>query len=185
MVALSEENVFSIHFLLSFHLVWCWPVMVRFGKNLDVVLYGLFWKWPLILVVFGIFCNVWVWLGWLGKNWMCVSALTCRRKERFNRHLFWLIFCVCRFFFLDCVRFHRCNICYNLCMGWSICLCERWFHSPQQQNQNRPHNEKQRWTHKRCTLMDPHTWPCKSRTTSSNVHSAAMWGYRMLSWRPT
>ena len=28
----------------------------------------------------------------------------------------------------------------------------------------------------RCTLMDPHTWPCKSRTTSTNIHSAAMWG---------
>ena len=40
-------------------------------------------------------------------------------------------------------------------------------------------------THKRCTLMDPHTWPCKSRTTSTNIHSAAMWGYGMLSWRPT
>ena len=24
-------------------------------------------------------------------------------------------------------------------------------------------------THKRCTLMDPHTWPCKSRTTSTNI----------------
>ena len=35
------------------------------------------------------------------------------------------------------------------------------------------------------TLMDPHTWPRKSRATSSNVHSAAMWGYRLLSWRPT
>ena len=45
--------------------------------------------------------------------------------------------------------------------------------------------EKQRWTHKRCTLMDPHTWPRKSRTTSTNIHSAAMWGYGMLSWRPT
>ena len=45
--------------------------------------------------------------------------------------------------------------------------------------------EKQRWTHKRCTLMDPHTRPRKSRTTSTNVHSAAMWGYRLLSWRPT
>ena len=44
--------------------------------------------------------------------------------------------------------------------------------------------EKQGWTHKRCTLMDPHTWPCKSRTTSTNIHSAAMWGYGMLSWRP-
>ena len=40
-------------------------------------------------------------------------------------------------------------------------------------------------THKRCTLMDPHTRPCKSRTTSTNIHSAAMWGYGMLSWRPT
>ena len=29
--------------------------------------------------------------------------------------------------------------------------------------------EKQGRTHKRCTLMDPHTWPCKSRTTSSNI----------------
>ena len=30
--------------------------------------------------------------------------------------------------------------------------------------------EKQGRTHKRCTLMDPHTWPCKSRTTSTNIH---------------
>ena len=34
--------------------------------------------------------------------------------------------------------------------------------------------EKQGRTHKRCTLMDPHTWPCKSRTTSTNIHSATM-----------
>ena len=34
--------------------------------------------------------------------------------------------------------------------------------------------EKQGRTHKRCTLMDPHTWPCKSRTTRTNIHSAAM-----------
>ena len=39
-------------------------------------------------------------------------------------------------------------------------------------------------THKWCTLMDPHTWPNKSRTTSTNIHSATMWGYGMLSWRP-
>ena len=39
--------------------------------------------------------------------------------------------------------------------------------------------EKQGQTHKRCILMDPHTWPCKSRTTSTNIHSAAMWGYGM------
>ena len=32
--------------------------------------------------------------------------------------------------------------------------------------------------------MDPHAWPCKSRTTSTNIHSAAMWGYGMFSWRP-
>ena len=31
--------------------------------------------------------------------------------------------------------------------------------------------------HKWCTLMD--IWPGKSRTTSTNIHSAAMWGYRM------
>ena len=44
--------------------------------------------------------------------------------------------------------------------------------------------EKQGRTHKWCTLMDPHTWPCKSRTTSINIHSATMWGYGMLSWGP-
>ena len=32
--------------------------------------------------------------------------------------------------------------------------------------------------------MDPHTWPCKSRTTSTNIHSATMWGYGILSRRP-
>ena len=31
--------------------------------------------------------------------------------------------------------------------------------------------------------MDAHIWPCKSRTTSTNIHSATMWGYRMLSRR--
>ena len=34
--------------------------------------------------------------------------------------------------------------------------------------------EKQGRTHKRCTLMDTHTWPCKSKTTSTNIHSAAI-----------
>ena len=31
--------------------------------------------------------------------------------------------------------------------------------------------------HKWCTPVDPHIWSGKSRTTSSNMHSAAMWGY--------
>ena len=35
--------------------------------------------------------------------------------------------------------------------------------------------EKQGRTHKRCTLMDPHTWPCKSRTTSTNIHSTLIY----------
>ena len=30
-----------------------------------------------------------------------------------------------------------------------------------------------------CTPMEPHIWPSKSRTTSSNIHTAAMWGYWM------
>ena len=29
------------------------------------------------------------------------------------------------------------------------------------------------------TPMDPHMWPSKSRTTSSNLHTAAMWRHRM------
>ena len=39
--------------------------------------------------------------------------------------------------------------------------------------------EKQSWAHKWCTPMDPHIWPSKSRTTSSNIHMAAVWGYGM------
>ena len=39
--------------------------------------------------------------------------------------------------------------------------------------------EKQGRAHKWCTPMDPHIWPCKSRTTSSNLHTATMWGHRM------
>ena len=39
--------------------------------------------------------------------------------------------------------------------------------------------EKQGRTHKWCTPMDPRIWPSKSRTTSSNIHTAAMWGYGM------
>ena len=33
--------------------------------------------------------------------------------------------------------------------------------------------------HKWCTPMDPHIWLSKSRTTSSNIHTAAMWRYGM------
>ena len=51
---------------------------------------------------------------------------------------------------------------------------------PRQTNQTcRTLLEKQGWAHKRCTSMDPHIWPGKSRTTSTNIHSAAMWGYGM------
>ena len=39
--------------------------------------------------------------------------------------------------------------------------------------------EKQRRAHKWRTTMDPHIWPSKSRTTSPNLHTAAMWGHRM------
>ena len=39
--------------------------------------------------------------------------------------------------------------------------------------------EKQGRTHKRCTPVDPHTWMCKSGTTSTNLHTATMWGHRM------
>ena len=39
--------------------------------------------------------------------------------------------------------------------------------------------EKKGRTHQWCTPMDPCIWPSKSRTTSSNIHTAAMWGYGM------
>ena len=34
------------------------------------------------------------------------------------------------------------------------------------------------------TPMNPRIWPSKSRTTSSNIHTVAMWGYGMWPWRP-
>ena len=34
-------------------------------------------------------------------------------------------------------------------------------------------------THKWCTTMDPRIWPSKSRKTSTNIHTAAVWGYGM------
>ena len=36
--------------------------------------------------------------------------------------------------------------------------------------------EKQGWTHQWCTPMNARIWPSKSRTTSSNIHTEAMWG---------
>ena len=39
--------------------------------------------------------------------------------------------------------------------------------------------EKQGRAHKRCTPVDPHSWMCKSGTTSTNLHTAAMWGHGM------
>ena len=33
-------------------------------------------------------------------------------------------------------------------------------------------------------LWTPHIWPSKSGKTCSNIHTAAMWGYGMLPWRP-
>ena len=40
--------------------------------------------------------------------------------------------------------------------------------------------EKQGRAHKRCTPVDPHIWMCKSRTTSTNLHTATMWGHRIV-----
>ena len=70
--ATEWRNVFFIRFLFwyYFRVVWYSPCIVRSDKILDVVLNGLFWKWPQILIVCGIFCNVYVSLVWLGNNRM-------------------------------------------------------------------------------------------------------------------
>ena len=39
--------------------------------------------------------------------------------------------------------------------------------------------EKWGRAHKWCTPMDPFTWPSKVGTTSSNLHTVALWGYRV------
>ena len=40
------------------------------------------------------------------------------------------------------------------------------------------------WRSRDELISDVLLWPCKSRTTSTNIHSATMWGYGMLSRRP-
>ena len=39
--------------------------------------------------------------------------------------------------------------------------------------------EKQGRAHKRCTPVDPRSWMCRSGTTSTNLHTAAVWGHGM------
>ena len=39
--------------------------------------------------------------------------------------------------------------------------------------------EKSGQAHKWCTSMDPFSWQCKSRAASLNLHTAALWGYRV------
>ena len=99
MVAQGEffSYPFSILTLFSFSMTS--PVIMKFDKNQDVVLYYWFSKWPQILLFFGLFCSVWVWLGWLGKYWMCVWSLTYGRKLRSDRHLIWFIVYVRIIFF--------------------------------------------------------------------------------------
>ena len=40
------------------------------------------------------------------------------------------------------------------------------------------------WRSKDELISDVLLWPCKSRTTSTNIHSSTMWGYGMLSRKP-
>ena len=71
-------------FWFCFRSVWCSPGVVRFGESLDVVLYGLFWRWLQILVVFGMFWSVWIWLGWLGN--------ACLISNMWEKRAFWSSF---------------------------------------------------------------------------------------------
>ena len=67
-----------------------------------------------------------------------------------------------------------------LCLKNWLVLCNLLYIYFIQTNQTcRTLLEKQRRAHKWCTPMDPSIWPSKSRMTSSNIHTAAMWGYRM------
>ena len=59
------------------------------------------------------------------KSDMCLSS-NMWEKRRFHPHLFLLIVCVRKLFFLDWVGFRRCNVYCNLCMRRSIYLRERW-----------------------------------------------------------
>ena len=66
-----------------------------------------------------------------------------------------------------------------------------WPHTSQHENYPSSTNqtcrtqlEKQGRAHKRWIPRDPHIWPRKSRTTSVNIHTVALWGYGMKTWRP-
>ena len=70
-------------FWFCFHLVWCSTGTVRFGKNLNIVSYGLFWKWPQVLVAFEVFCSVWViWVAWKKSNVCLCSNMWEKRAFR-------------------------------------------------------------------------------------------------------
>ena len=81
-------SVIRFQFWFCFSSVRCSPGVVKFGKNVEVTLYGLFWRWPPILEVFGMICSVWVWLGWLGKNRMCVG----KNRMCVGKRAFWSSF---------------------------------------------------------------------------------------------
>ena len=71
-----------------FRSVWCLQGMVRFCKNLDAVLYGLFRRWPQIQVVFEISSVGLIWEAWEKLN-ACFSS-----KEKKTKGF---IFIKCKF----------------------------------------------------------------------------------------
>ena len=70
----------SAHFLVSFCYLVC---------NFLLYIYSLFvLEMTADSSTLRVFCNVWVWLKWLVKNSLCILALTCGRKGRFDRYFF-------------------------------------------------------------------------------------------------
>ena len=126
MVAQSRCSPFSIHILFSFSMMF-----PRYGEIRENP--GHYFIWFVLEMTADssslrdfLLCMGLIRVAW-EKNWMRVEALTWGRKGFFDPHLFWLIVCVRRFFFLDCFGFRRCNLYCNICMRWCICLRERRF----------------------------------------------------------
>ena len=96
-------------------------------------------------------------------SWMCVSIHT-----RVHAHVYIYIYIYC----------HPQTDCFVVSPQFSVATC---LPSRKLYKLDEPDTllEKQGRTHQGCTPMDPRIWPSKSRTTSSNIHTAAMWGYGM------
>ena len=66
-------------------------------------------------------------VAWEKSN-MCLGSNMWEKRAFQSSYVLIDHLCSWILFLKNCIGFHRCNVWCDLCMGWSICLRERWFH---------------------------------------------------------